>query len=82
MGVFGPSEEVGGGEGVEEGLGFVGGGVSWVDPVGVREDAGFGVGVPAGEDGVSGEGFVVLVGGEEGGLAGEGCWEGGEEEGC
>lgn len=52
-GVFGPGEEVRGGKGVEEGLGFVGGGVGWVDPVVGVEDAGFGVGVPALDYGVS-----------------------------
>lgn len=52
-GVFGPGAEVLGGKGVEEGLGFVGGGVGWVDPVGCVEDAGFRVGVPALDYGVS-----------------------------
>ena len=72
MRVLCPVDEVGGGEGVEEDLFVVFIGVGGVDPIGVVEDRGFGVGVPAGEDWVAG------------GLGGGGCGEakegGGEDE--
>lgn len=49
-----PVGEVFGGEAVVERLVFVGGGVGWVDVVFAFEEVEFGVGVVAGEDGVSG----------------------------
>ena len=42
-------------------MGFVDGGCRGVDPVGGVEDASFGVGVPAREDGVAGFGIYVNV---------------------
>ena len=56
MGMFGPLDEVGGGEGVEEYLFIVFIGIGRIDPVSRVEDRRFGVGVPAGEDGVAGLG--------------------------
>jgi len=70
VGVFCPVDEVGGGEGIEEDLFIVFIGVGGIDPVGVAEDGGFGVGVPAGEDGVAGG-----LGGS--GLGGRGWYGGG-----
>jgi len=57
--VFGPGEEIRGGEGVEVGLLVVGGRDGGEDPVLVVEDADVRVGVPAGEEGVAGVGKVL-----------------------
>lgn len=51
-----PMDEIGGGEGVEEDLVVIFCGIRGIDPVGMTEDSGFGVGVPAGEEGVAGGG--------------------------
>lgn len=57
--MFGPGEEIRGGEGVEVGLLVVGGRDGGEDPVLVVEDADVRVGVPAGEEGVAGVGKVL-----------------------
>lgn len=53
--MLGPGDEIGGREAIEVSLSVVAGRCRGIDPVGVVPDNGFGVGIPAGEDGIAGE---------------------------